>query len=136
MPKIELEKVHFVHFAVPDMALDDANTKMRIGKIVLDPPILIKAKPFKSAHTKGFAFFDGKKIVQGKNAYKLDMKIEYVNDGLEAAKVLRMRINTLPVVKNASEKRLIEIKRQLRIVMFLTNSKSIKELKKAPVYIL
>ncbi|MGC8651970.1 MAG: hypothetical protein ACP5UH_01830 [Candidatus Micrarchaeia archaeon] len=141
--KMDHHDIHFVHYALPDMALGDADTSMRIGSITLDAPVLVMVNKAREAAlaerkygmnavlaTKGGV----RAFKSGRSTLLRGYVLHKVNDGLEAAKVIRIDKKSIPYVTLGTARRSGEILKQLKIAMFLTNSKSISELKRAPIY--
>ena len=145
--KLDFMKISFVHNAMPDLSLEEVDTSLEIGggKPPLEIPILVRAKSLDeavrmSSSNRGVAFVaehngsvsicvDGAE--KGVLPHSLDM--EDAGDGIEAAKIIR--VGGVPVI---GEKQLADYGlyvQQLKIAMFLTDSKDINRLREAPIYI-
>ncbi len=142
----DLYNTHFVHCAIPDMAISEADTSCTICGIPTSVPIgvLIDDRNIaaqKSLEKPGIifiadssgtamAFKDGKTMPAKGSGFK----IVKVGDGVNAAKALRIFENSIPCIEEKDTKKLELYTKQLKIAMFLTNSKNIDSLKKAPIY--
>ncbi len=145
--KKELHNVHFIHCALPDMALSEADVSFRMGGIEAKAPIGILANGKNSAaqmssgrsgiifvaESEGTAtaFKDG---VEVNTELGDSFHVVAVGDGVEAAKALRIFEKSIPCINEGDAGRLDTYIKQLKIAMFLTNSRSIDNLKKAPIY--
>ncbi len=138
----DFKKITFVHNALPDLSLSEVDTSFNLDKVKIGVPILLlvekeddaknlskdnKDIPFAVKEASGLEIcLDGECKKVGKH------NLEGVGDGLEAAKVIRT--NGIPFVKLAQLADFSLYVRQLKIAMFLTNSKDINSLKNAPIY--
>ena len=145
MPKADrasIEGIQFVHCAIPNLALNDVDTSYKLKEgFMLPYPIVITSEsedeakemsakykdiPFRFNNS---VFINGKQTGQLKSTYIIE-----VRDGIEAAKAIRLDRNALPCIGKADMKELDIYIKQLRIAMFLTNSKNILKLEAAPIY--
>ncbi|MCL4373927.1 hypothetical protein M1367_03570 [Candidatus Marsarchaeota archaeon] len=141
--KAALKKMHFVHCALPDIALNGIDTSMRLNGMVLDAPLLVQAKSKGEAELIERRFGTGAIVLSksGASIFKDGRSVTLngyapckVGDGLEAAKAIRTENKAVPYITSSVAHKRYEMIKQLRIAMFLTNSKSIAELRKAPIY--
>ncbi len=142
------KSISFVHNALPDLSLNEINTTLKFGKpaVTIKMPILVQAetpdeaKALSMTNTEVPVIADNKDgivlYLDGKahNVHVGNVHIERVNDGIEAAKVIRT--GGIPLIRPEQLGELQLYIKQLRIAMFLTNSKDINHLKKAPIYIM
>ncbi len=145
MPKADrnsIEGIQFVHCAIPNLALNDVDTSYKLKEgFVLPYPIAVMCESEEEAkeisqrskdtpfNFKGLVFINGKQVGQLKSTYLVE-----VRDGIEAAKAVRLDKSALPCIGKADLKELEIYIKQLRVAMFLTNSKSIQKLEAAPIY--
>jgi hypothetical protein len=146
-PKKELHDIHFIHCALPDMALSEADTSYHVCGIDAKAPIAVLLNDKRSAAQKSsempgiifvvesegssIAFKDGNEVSESsRNAFRTVK----VGDGVGAAKALRAFENAIPCINETDAGRIDTYIKQLKIAMFLTNSRSIDDLKNAPIY--
>ena len=144
---MKLNSIQFVHCAIPNMSLSEADTSLGLGNgTALASPIAVRAASDDEAEALSISNKDVPAALQsggtvrvflnGRLAAELDDGHELVDvgDGLEAAKALRMNQKAIPSVDKQSAQDIRTFVKQLRIAMFLTDSKSIGELERAPIY--
>lgn len=144
----ELENLSFVHNALPELALSEVSTSFILGKekLALKFPLLVMFEDREEARRESLgrkdipvaAKDDGSVEVflngSGRKVSLDGYTMERVGDGIEAAKALRLGSSVIPFIDGKSAGNFDLFIKQLRIAMFLTNSKDINALKKAPVY--
>ena len=131
-----------MHCAIPDLALNDVDTSYKLKEgFTLPYPLVVAAESEDDAKEisaksrgvpfcfKSLVFINGKQTGQLRSTYLVE-----VRDGIEAAKAIRIDSSALPCISMADIKELDIYIKQLRISMFLTNSKSIAKLEAAPIY--
>jgi len=142
------EEVSFVHHSLPDLSLKEIDTTFFIdNNLKVAVPIFVLASDDKIAYklseeTNAPVIVDGKDWINiyvnnRKDPLKIDFKkiiFAKVKDGVEAAKAIRNSM--IPIITEAQIKDLPLYITQLKIAMFLTNSKNIEELKHAPIYLM
>ena len=149
-----LDNIRFIHCALPDVNFKDIaiNQSIKIKQYQnLKKGFTIECLPFvlqinsdnkreiSEIHKKtGLCLFitkkDKKIFVMYKSKIISNIKINlkdifYINNGLDAAKCIRLA--KIPLIREAGKLDLL--KKQLKVVMFLTNSKNIKQLLTAPI---
>ncbi|HUC39103.1 MAG TPA: hypothetical protein VL944_03155 [Candidatus Acidoferrum sp.] len=145
MPKADrksIEGIQFVHMAIPDMALNETDTSYTVKEgIELPYPLAVavdsdeQAKELSKKNKNvpmvcnSVVYINGKSAGSLKSTYLIE-----VRDGIEAAKAIRLDPNALPCIDKAELEMIETYIRQLRISMFLTNSKNTKALEAAPIY--
>jgi len=145
MDNSDLSKISFVHNALPDLALNKIEIGERINGIALKSPIFVFAKSADNAKELSlnirdtpvlcnskknvWLYLNGAKRKFALNGYRLVR----IRDGIEAAKAIRLGKN-IPFVDEKDAIKLDVYIKQLQVAMFLTNSGSLRALKKAPVY--
>jgi hypothetical protein len=141
------KEISFVHNALPDLSLNEIDTTLKIGipAIELKVPILILSETPEAAKTLSIANTEVPVAIEKNNGLVLyldgkacnvriyNARIGRAGDGIEAAKVIRT--GGIPFIGQEQIGELQLYVKQLRIVMFLTNSKDIDHLKEAPVYV-
>lgn len=144
--KIDFRRINFVHNALPDLSLTEIDTSLDIRELKIkikfpifiilnkredakrisaenkDIPILTKVNNELDIYTDG----TGLRVPVG------NYRFEKIEDGLEAAKALRAGV--MPFIEASQMDDFELYMKQLRIAMFLTDSKNIAALKKAPIY--
>jgi hypothetical protein len=143
---MDLERVQFVHIAIPELTLDEVSIFCRIPglDVVLSTPIAIlcsdQGKALRISRERAGVLVllpDGSGVVDGKNVrLNPSHKILMIKNGLDAAKAVRIDETNVPVIDEADRQNLHVYERQLRIAMFLTASSNIAELRKAAIYTL
>lgn len=143
----ELRRIHFVHCAIPDISLDRVRTDFAIGNIRLDEPIVVLADDkddareiVKHENALPVVFLDGEsmRMVEGNGKNVMldhDCHLVKVGDGLMAAKILRYDAKAVPYIPKSEIKNAEMYLQQLKVAMFLTNSKDIEAMRSAPIYI-
>ena len=145
--KLDFRKISFVHNALPDLSLEEVDTSLEIGsgKPILESPILVKAKSLgeavrMSSSNKGVAFVAERNGSMGlyvdgneRGALPQGFGLEAAGDGIEAAKIIRA--GGVPMIEEGQLADYRLYVQQLRIAMFLTDSKDINRLRKAPIYV-
>ncbi len=146
----DIHSIMFVHNALPDLSMDDINLEcsLNYGKseLVLSFPAVVLLDDEKKAQEMSkkdkelvfchlskdsiVAFSAGKEHVLPAASYNLVQ----VNNGIEIAKAYRASRSNLPFINESQLSKVKEFTKQLRIAMFLTNSRNIGELREAPAY--
>ncbi len=141
----DFRKISFVHNALPDLNLGEVDTSLSLGDgtTTLKFPILVTVESADDAVRLSSSNSDVPFVVDGRDEIYLNgvvqkgsarvVGMEEAGDGIEAAKIIR--VGGVPMI---AKERLDDYKlyvQQLRIAMFLTESKDIKRLRKAPIYI-
>ncbi|MCL4379110.1 MAG: hypothetical protein M1160_03135 [Candidatus Marsarchaeota archaeon] len=137
-----IDSIQFVHCAIPDMALSEADTAYRLSEgFTLPCPMAVQASSESDAvQLSGSgampSVFQKSVFVGGKLAGRLQSsQTVEVEDGLDAARAIRLLGNSvLPCIKRTDADKAGMLIRQLRIAMFLTNSINIGALSQAPIY--
>ncbi len=139
--KSDLGKIQFVHCAMPNMALSEADTRYTISeRIELPFPIAVmvdseRLAKYLSTTSRNIPFVSSNSIYLNGNPVRLKSShIVEVGDGLEAGKAIRVDSYAIPSIKFDFFSNFDTYIKQLRIAMFLTNSRNISELKKANIY--
>lgn len=141
-----LRSLRFIPVALPDVNLKDIDTRERFeagGRTIALLPLAIEVESEDEARrtsADGCRLFyikrDGRFMLFDDNASALiakDMAPARVKNGIELAKCMRLGM-TPCVIRKHDAGRVHEIEEQLRIAMFLTNSKDTAALKQASVY--
>ena len=155
------KNIKFIHCALPNIDFNKISIKENIKIKVESKQITISCLPFiieiTSTSTsniknqilvinkynyirlffikpnKLFIIYNKKLIeieeINGINKKTINKNLIYVNNGLDAAKYIRLKKYFIVLKFN----QINIIKKQLKVIMFLTNSRNIKQLKKAPV---
>ncbi len=157
-----IQNIKFIHCALPDIDFNEISIKQKI-KIKANNKIkTISCMPFaveiKSKNTKDInkqiakiniqkniaLFFTKSKFFIFINKHIIEFNIKankkntdqfnpnnaiIINNGLDAAKCIRLK--QFPILSDINKINLIE--KQLKVVMFLTNSKNIAQLALAPI---
>ncbi len=139
-----LETMRFIPDALPDLNLSEIDTKISLnagGHAVRVFPIAVEADSEAAAVKMGadHSLFLVKNrdylvaVLDGK-AHRITEIDDYkeVADGLELAKAIRMGADVGVITAGAADK-VKQVEEQLRVAMFLTNSKDIDALRKAPM---
>ncbi len=137
-----IDSIQFVHCAIPDMALSEADTRYALNEgFTLPCPMAVQASSNEEAAQLSSraaipSVFQKNVFVDGKLAVRLQSsQTVEVEDGLDAAKAIRLLGNSvLPCIKRSDADSAGMFMKQLRIAMFLTNSINIGALGQAPIY--
>ncbi|MCW6160359.1 MAG: hypothetical protein LVQ95_04720 [Candidatus Micrarchaeales archaeon] len=143
-----LRKLSFVHNALPELSLGEVDTSFNLGKekVKLKFPLLVlfsdRTEAMKESSARKdvpAAVMDGRSVEVFLNgsSHKVALdgyKMENVGDGIEVAKALRMDSSFIPFIEKSKLENFDLFIKQLRIAMFLTDSRDIKALRKAPIY--
>ena len=149
--------IKFIHCAIPDINFNDIsilqkmtfyaeNSQKRVSlncsplalQVSFNPDLDNKLKLIKLKKTTGISLFLSSKntkilfILHKNNIIKKrlnSLSTIKSEDGLDAAKAIRLK--QLPFLNDINKINLIE--KQLKVVMFLTNSKNITQLARAPI---
>ena len=137
-----IDGIQFVHCAIPDMALKEADTRYRLSEgFTLPYPIAVQAASEEEAIRMSGSmsgtpiafreriFLGGKLAGSLSSSHTID-----VSDGLEVAKAIRMDNLALPCIGASQANKMEMLIKQLKIAMFLTNSSDISALSRAPIY--
>ena len=142
----DISRLHFVPDALPDLNLKDIDVlrEERIGgahlkclPVAVETDDEAKAVEFSVSTGHPIFYLTGKSellaIIEGKVASRAKIrKARRVSNGLELAKCIRLGIAPCTI---DSVQQIDQIAEQLRIAMFLTNSRDMQSLKKAEVYV-
>jgi isopentenyl diphosphate isomerase/L-lactate dehydrogenase-like FMN-dependent dehydrogenase len=144
---IMFENIQFVHCALPDMSLNEIDVSIKLADgVALKSPLAVEAESqgeakALSASNEGILFLANSSgsrafFLNGSELPSLQQPpgFQRVGDGLEAAKCLRAKEGAMPSIGAAGVKDIDTFTKQLKIAMFLTNSRNIEELRKAPIY--
>jgi hypothetical protein len=137
----KIKNLRFVYCALPDLDLASIKTEEEFdsaeGKFISLPlAVEVESNPpqregFFYLKEKGEFFFvdKGKK----KSIRRASSPI-LVKDGVDLAKCIRIGAEPC-IIKSSEEGKIPSIREELRIAMFLTNSKDIEALKNAEIYV-
>ncbi len=141
-------EISFVHNALPELSLGEVDTSFILGreKVELKFPLLVlfsdRTEAMKESSARRdvpAAVVEGGSIEvflngSGKKIELSGFKMENVGDGIEAAKALRIDDGIIPFIEKSKLENFDLFIKQLRIAMFLTDSRDINALRKAPIY--
>jgi hypothetical protein len=144
------EGIDFVHFAIPNLALSEIDTAYVLGgasaRIELRFPLVVFVKDHDEAKELSIDYKSIPIAVErddsieifvsgiGRSVRMNKQDLVRVGNGIDVAKALRLRPQALPFIEKDRIEDIDALIKQLRIVMFLTNSKNIEELINAPIY--
>ena len=143
-PKLGINDISFVHNALPDLSMGEISlaTELTGSGITIKFPILVLAgdesdvpKLALSGACIAVVKGDSLRLYMDSKTYELSvvsMNMVHIEDGVEAAKAIRL--GYVPYIKLEQLDQLQLYLKQLRITMFLTDSKDIPALKAAPIY--
>ncbi|MGC8538235.1 MAG: hypothetical protein ACP5MZ_04650 [Candidatus Micrarchaeia archaeon] len=145
-PKLEIKDISFVHNALPDLSIEEISlaTELIGSSVTVEFPILVLASdesdiPKLASYGTPIAIIvkSGDSLhvyIDSKKTCELpgNTPMVHIEDGIEAAKAVRL--GYIPFIRPEQLDQLQLYLKQLRITMFLTDSKDMRALKAAPIY--
>ena len=144
-PRLGINNISFVHNALPDLSMEEISLAIELtgSGITIKFPMLVLAGdesdvPKLAPSGACIAVIkpsDSLRLYTDSKTYEMpadSINMVHIEDGVEAAKAIRL--GYVPYIKLEQLDQLQLYLKQLRITMFLTDSKDIPALKAAPIY--